>query len=266
MTPRPGLPVAVLIAAAALLAPDARAGIRPYIWTWDTQTVAQGDIELEGWLWARGHIEPVKDDQGNVVQDSILASYWTWFSPVIGITNQLELAVPFQLVGNSGNFSLESFEVDARYRLFSRNDDHKLQPLVRVAYHQAIRSATTYSRAEVNAVLSWGALSEFHATADLGARVFLPFLTTSPTVLARVQFTYAAGASYPFTEWFHAGAEVFGEMDVLNGPKISDFPHHFVGLNASFTFAKGWLTVGVLKGLTATSPNFMPRLIWAVAI
>ncbi|HYV48065.1 MAG TPA: hypothetical protein VFA20_24565, partial [Myxococcaceae bacterium] len=116
MAPRRGPLVAALIAA-ALFAPDARAGIRPYIWTWDTQTVAQGDIEIEGWLWARGHIEPVRNEQGNVVQDSLLTNYWTWFGPVIGVTNQLELALPFQMVGSSGNFSLESFEVDARYRL-----------------------------------------------------------------------------------------------------------------------------------------------------
>jgi hypothetical protein len=156
--------------------------------------------------------------------------------------------------------------VDARYRFFSRNDDRPLQPLVRACFHQAIRSGGMYSRAEVNAVLSWGALSEFHATADVGARIFLPFLATTQPVPVRVQLTYAAGAAYPFTEWFHAGVEVFGEMDVANGPAVSDLPHHFAGVNTSFTFAKGWLTVGVLKGLTATSPTFMPRLIWAVAL
>jgi hypothetical protein len=265
MALRPG-PLAAAFATAALLAGDARAGIRPYLWTWDTQTIPQGDIELEGWLWVRGHIDAVKDGAGTVLQAPLPATYWTWFSPVIGVTNQLELAFPFQMAGNGAGFNLESFEVDARYRFFSRNDRGPLQPLLRVAFHQAIRSAAMYSRAEVNAVLSWGALSEFHATADVGARVFLPFLWTTQPVPVRVQLTYAAGASYPFTEYFRAGVEVFGELDVANGPAVSDLPHHFAGLNASFTFARGWITVGMLKGLTATSPNFMPRLIWAVAL
>lgn len=267
MAPRRSPPVAALIAAAVLLAPDARAGLRPYIWTWDTQTVAQGDIELESWLWVRGAIAPGKDESGNVTSQAAPANYWIWWGPVIGATSQLELAFPFQVLGNANTFYLESFEVDARYRFFSRNDDGKLQPLVRAAFHQAIKPAAA-SRLDADAVLSWGTLSELHATVDLGTKVFLPGLAFESTVdpAPRVQLTYAAGASYPFTEWFHAGVEVFGELDVLNGPTPSDLPHHFVGVNASFTFAKGWLTVGMLKGLTATTPNFMPRLIWAVAL
>jgi len=263
MALRPGPPVAALLAAAALLAPDARAGIRPYIWTWDTQTVAQGDIELEQWLWVRGHI--AAGETGNPPSGERSAAYWIWWGPVIGATSQLELAFPFQVLGAPGAFVLESFEVDARYRFFSRNDDGKLQPLLRAAFHQSISGGD--ARLDVNAVLSWGTLSELHATVDLGVKVTLPFLTFHTTVPPpQVQLTYAAGASYPITEQFHAGVEVFGELPGPNVPTPSDLPHHFVGVNASWTFAKGWLTVGMLKGLTATSPNFMPRLIWAVAI
>ncbi|HYV49130.1 MAG TPA: hypothetical protein VFA20_29925, partial [Myxococcaceae bacterium] len=96
-----------------------------------------------------------------------------------------------------------------------------------------------------------------------------PFLTFEQNGPAeRVQLTYAAGASYPITESFHAGVEVFGEIDMVKADPTmsSDLPHHFVGVNASWTFARGWLTAGTLIGLTHTTPNFMPRLIWAVAI
>lgn len=263
MAPRRSPAVAALVAAAVLLAPDARAGIRPYIWTWDTQTVAQGDIELEQWLWVRGHIA---EGTGTPPSEERDAAYWIWWGPVIGATSQLELAFPFQVLGNSSFFALESFEVDARYRLFSRNDEGKLQPLLRAAFHQSI-SSTDGPRLDVNAVLSWGSLNEFHATVDLGTRISLPFLTFRTNAPApQVQLTYAAGASYPITEWFHAGVEVFGELPGPNVPTPSDLPHHFVGVNASWTFAKGWLTAGTLIGLTHTTPNFMPRLIWAVAL
>jgi hypothetical protein len=263
---RSGL-LAALLAVAALHASDARAGIRPYIWTWDTQTVAQGDVELEQWLWVRGKIDPVRFDPATTVP-SRDSAYWLWFGPVIGATQHLELAFPFQTVGNAGGFFLESFEVDARYRFFSRNDDGKLQPMVRAAFHQAIRSAAVYSRVEADAVLSYGSPSEFQAAANVGTRVSLPFLSWS-SAPPRVQVTYAAGASYPFTDWFRAGAEVFGELDVANYPPDTDLPHHFVGVNASWKFGRIWLTAGTLVGLTPlfpSTPQFMPRLIWAVAL
>jgi hypothetical protein len=241
-----------------MAAADARAGIRPYIWTWDTQIVPQGDVELEQWLWVRGKPKDVP---------TAVADYWLWWGPVLGLTEHLEIAVPFQTVARSTpqTFWFDSVEVDARYRIFSRNDDGKLQPLVRAAFHQSVRSPGMYSRLDANAVLSYGALSELHATADLGARVSLPFLSVS-SAAPRVQLTYAGGVSYPFTPELHAGVEVFGEIDVANPPVPTDVAHHFVG--ASFGYQKGrvWLTAGMLVGLTTLTPQFMPRLIWAVAL
>ncbi|HZN92120.1 MAG TPA: hypothetical protein VFB81_05425 [Myxococcales bacterium] len=265
MAPCRSGPLAALLAiAAALHAPDARAGIRPYIWTWDTQIVPQGDVELEQWLWVRGKMPAVPN---------ALPAYWIWWGPVLGVTEHLEIATPFQTVGTSDAFSLESFEVDARYRIFSRNDDGKLQPLVRAAFHQAIRSPGFYSRLDVNAVLSYGSLSELHATVDLGARVFLPFLNANPAP-AYAQLTYGAGVSYPFTEELHAGLEVFGELDA-GTPPPSPLPHHFVGFNAGYKKGRIWVTAGMLVGLSTIfpsapyfmkTPQFMPRLIWAVAL
>src|SRR5262249_22645623 len=114
------LPALLLLTASA----ESRAGIRPFIWTWDAQTVPQGDVELEQWIWARGRMPAVPDTP---------AAYWLWWGPVLGLSDNLELAVPFQVVANASTTSLESIEVDARYRLFPRNDDGPLQPLIRAA-------------------------------------------------------------------------------------------------------------------------------------
>ncbi|HEY8206662.1 MAG TPA: hypothetical protein VIG99_04215 [Myxococcaceae bacterium] len=262
MAPRPGPGplVAALAVAVALHAGEARAGIRPFLWTWDTQTVPQGDVELEQWLWVRG--KPAIPGYS--------AAYWIWWGPVLGVTDRLEVALPFQTVGTSGAFFLESFEVDARYRIFPRNDDGKLQPLIRAAFHQAIRSPDLYSRVDVNAVLSYGALSELHATVDLGVKVLIPFLNSSSTP-AHVQLTYAAGVSYPFTEELHGGLEVFGEVAPGTPPPslAVPLPHHFVGGSVGFQRGRIWVTAGLLVGLTALepkTPQFMPRLIWAVAL
>lgn len=272
MAPRPGSLVAALATVATLLAGDARAGIRPFIWTWDTQTVPQGDVELEQWLWVRGKPDPD-------VLPGYKAAYWIWWGPVMGVTDHLEVATPFQAFANANAFWLESFEVDARYRIFSRNDDGKLQPLIRAAFHQAIRSPDLFSRVDVNAVLSYGSLSELHATVDLGARVLIPFLNSNDTP-ASVQLTYAAGISYPFTQELHAGLEVFGELLPPGTPPVTPpatpsstaavpLPHHFVGASAGFQRGRIWVTAGMLVGLTPWFPNtpqFMPRLIWAVAL
>jgi len=254
-----GRTLAALVAlAAAVHSADARAGIRPHIWTWDTNIVPQGDVELEQWLWVRGKIP----GRG--------AAYWTWWGPVFGATDHLEVAVPFQTVGTTSSFFLESFEVDARYRIFSRNDDGKLQPLVRAAFHQAIWSPDKYSRLDADAVLSYGLRDELRVTVDLGAKVFLPFLAPPdpPPDPVRVQVTYAAGVSYPVLEWLRAGVEVFGEIDVAYKPPppAPQLPHHFVGASLGYQKGKVWITAGMLVGLTADSPQFMPRLIWAVAL
>jgi hypothetical protein len=251
----------LLALAAALATADARAGIRPYIWTWDTQIVPQGDVELEQWLWVRGKAP---------ANPSAVADYWLWWGPVFGLTEHLEVAVPFQTLARSSpqSFWIESLEVDARYRIFSRNDDGKFQPLIRAAFHQAVRSPGLYSRVDANAVLSYGSLSELHATADLGTRIFLPFLSAS-TAAPRVQLTYAAGVSYPLTEELHGAVEVFGEVDVANPPSTTDLAHHFVGASVGYQKGRVWLTAGMLVGLTPlfpTTPQVMPRLIWAVAL
>jgi len=254
---RSGL-LALLLAIAALHAPDARAGIRPYIWTWDTQIVPQGDVELEQWLWVRGRMP---------AYPGATAAYWIWWGPVLGVTDHLEVATPFQTVATTSAFFLESFELDARYRIFSRNDDGKLQPLIRAAFHQAIHTASLSSRLDVNAVLSYGSLSELHATVDLGAKFFLPFLNPNLNPPPpHVELTYAAGISYPFTPELHAGLEVFGELDPWTDPDSTQLPHHFVGFNAGYQKGRIWVTAGMLVGLTRRTPQFMPRLIWAVAL
>jgi hypothetical protein len=244
---------AALALAALVQAGPAGAGIRPFIWTWDTQILAQGDVELEQWLWARTRAPAAPDVPSN---------YWIWWGPVFGLTQHLELAVPFQVQATHRSTWLESFEADLRYRIFSRNDDGKFQPLVRAAFHQVIHAPGTRSRLELNLVGSYGGPDELRATLDLGARISI----SDP---AQVVGTYAAGVSYPVREDLRISAEVFGEIEAAAGPTPSDLPHHFVGASVSYVRGRMWITAGSMVGLTPlfpTTPHFMPRLIWAVAL
>jgi hypothetical protein len=142
--------------------------------------------------------------------------------------------------------------------------------LVRVAWHQVAQPVGP-PRVDLNLVCSYGSPQELHFTLDLGARFGLPMTSGTPQVYkAPLVATYAAGVSYPFFEGeLRVSAELFGEIGVNNPPAANVPQHHFVGFDVSWTKGRLWLTAGTLIGLTPlfpSTPAFMPRLIWAVAL
>lgn len=234
----------------------AKAGPRPFIWTFDTAIVPKGDVELEQWLWARSRSPDAPERP---------TAYWLWWAPVLGMSQHLELAIPFQVRATRGVTELDSFEADFRYRLFPRGDERPFQPLVRAVWHQSIRGASP-SRVDVNLVGSYQWESGLHVALDLGTQVGIPALRGGDAPV-RILGTYSAGASYPLiAEELRVSVESFGEF----GLKALDHdPRLFVGPSVSWTFGRMWLTAGTLVGLTFVSsdtPRFMPRLIWAVAL
>jgi hypothetical protein len=67
-------------------------------------------------------------------------------------------------------------------------------------------------------------------------------------------------------EELRGSLEAFGELP-LQG--IPGGQHHFVGADLAWTFGRSWVTLGLMVGLTPLfpeTPQFMPRLIWAVAL
>jgi hypothetical protein len=233
----------------------AQAGRRPFIWAYDTEIVPKGDVELEQWLWVRSRAPALPQP----------SSYWVWWGPVFGLSQHLELALPFQVRATQSVTELESFEADLRYRLFARGDDSAFQPLVRVAWHQAIQTANP-SRVDVNLVGSYQLAEGLRAVIDLGSQVGIPALrgTEAPV---RVLGTYSAGLAYAvIPDELQLSLESLGEFAVRG---LDQDPHIFVGPNVAWTFGRSWITVGTLVGLTPLSrqtPHFMPRLIWAVAL
>ncbi|WP_223758520.1 hypothetical protein [Myxococcus sp. RHSTA-1-4] len=237
-------------------AAPAQAGRRPFIWTFDTDIVPKGDVELEQWLWVRSRA-PGAPDRPSV--------YWIWWGPVLGLSQHLELALPFQVRANRTVTQLESFEADFRYRLFPRGDDRAFQPLVRAVWHQAINTAGP-NRVDLDLVGSYQWESGFRAVVDLGVQVGVPALRGDEGP-ARILGTYSVGVSHPVIEdELRLSLESFGEFDLKD---VGQDPHLFVGPSVAWTFGRTWVTAGTLFGLTAVSsetPRFMPRLIWAVAL
>ncbi len=243
------------VLALGLVAAPAEAGRRPFIWVYDTEIVPQGDVELEQWLWVRGRSPGTAEP----------SRYWVWWGPVFGLTQRLELALPFQVQGSRESTRLDSFDADLRLRLFPRGDDRPWQALLRVAWHQSIHGARP-TRVDVNLAQSYELENGLRFALDLGAQTGVPALRgdAGPVQLLA---TYAAGASLPLGEGeVRASLEAFGELPVSG---LGAAQHHFVGADVAWTFGRSWVTLGVLVGLTPwfpETPRFMPRLIWAVAL
>jgi hypothetical protein len=237
-------------------ASPAQAGRRPFTWTYDTDIVPKGDVELEQWLWVRSRA-PAFPQQPS--------AYWVWWGPVFGLSQRLELALPFQVRSTRGATALESFEADLRYRLFPRGDDRPFQGLVRLAWHQAIHTANP-SRVDLHLVGSYQFAGGLRAVIDLGSQVGIPALRGDEGPV-RVLGRYAAGVAYPLIpDELQVSLESLGEFPVHG---LEQDPRIFIGPNVAWTFGRTWVTVGTLVGLTALSPEtprFMPRLIWAVTL
>jgi hypothetical protein len=243
--------------AVAVLPASAEAGRRPFIWVYDTEIVPKGDVELEQWLWVKSRAPGVPGGTSR---------YWLWWGPVFGLTQQLELALPFQVLASRERTQLESFEADLRLRLNPRGHESPWQPLLRVAYHQAIHTSLP-SRLDANLVQSYQLENGLRLALDLGAQVGVPAFRGNEGPV-RLLGTYAAGASFPVLGEgeLRASLEAFGELP-LQG--ISGTQHHFVGADLAWTFGRSWVTLGLLVGLTPLfpeTPQFMPRLIWAVVL
>lgn len=239
-----------------LLGTSAEAGRRPFIWTWDTEIVPQGDLELEQWFWARSRTDATPNR---------LATNWLWWGPVYGVNDYVELAVPFQVIATRDVTQLESFEADFRIRLLPRGEEASVTPLVRLAYHHGIPGNVS-SRFDGNFVLRFET-EELHATVDLGSQLSLPALRGSDTP-ASMLLTWSAGIAVPVNEGqYSIAVETFGEIPTLAraGAPI----HGFVGPSIGITKGRVWATLGLLLGLTPVfpdTPQFMPRFIWAVAL
>lgn len=245
---------AAAILLAALVPGRAEAGRRPYIWVFDTETMARGDLELEQWLWARTRAP---------LEEGRRTAYWVWWAPVYGLTDWLEIAAPFQILALRGSPALlHSFEADLRFRLTPRDQEGGTSALVRVAYHQSIVARP--SRLDANLVVSHELDSRLRFTADVGFQLALPFLDASPAP-PELMPTVALGAALPLSDEVRLSAEYFGELPLAN---LSE-QHHFLGASVAYSFGRVWVTAGVLVGLTPlfpATPHFMPRLIWAVAL
>jgi hypothetical protein len=249
----------LLLGVVLLLPLQASAGRRPFTWAYDTELVPEGGLELEQWLWARSR---------SPAFPSRSTRYWIWWGAVFGLTDHLELNLPFQIVSWAGpdgqETQLESFEADLRYRLQDLGEGDPLQTVFRLAYHQPTGSPEP-PRVDANVINSYDFEDGVHLVLDVGARVGLqPFTLRGgdPSFM----LTYDLGVSYPVSQELTVAVENFAEIPVSN---LAGDTHQFIGPSIEWTRGRTWVTFGVLVGLTPIfdqTPHVMPRLLWAVAL
>ncbi len=256
----------LLVFAAILLSSnDVFAGRRAFMWTWDTEAVNKGDVEIEQWLWAKTR----------VLQPNPGAAAWLWFSPIYGLHDNVEIAFPFEIVTNPSapqQTRMSNFTAEARIRAYDPNDEKRLvRNLIRVFYQQNFshpenRDFLPFTPwAGGNFVTSIGDIRGSHGTLDVGAYGVL----SSRYIMVRQ--TVGLGYTQRLSDEWRISAEYFHELQfgnapVIMGPNGQPEHHFFLGPAVAFTRGRIWATLGTLIGLTPDTPRFMPRFLFAIAI
>ncbi len=227
------------------------AGRRAFIWTWDTENLKQGDVEIEQWLWWVGH--------------KTNPSGWIWFSPIFGITDRIEIAFPWEIQSNNLGTKLTNFTAESRIRIGDLEDTNFFHHSIRLYYQQNMIHPYNRTRYNVpwfgtNYIMSFGNVSKAHTTIDLG--IYSDLENNAQRALT-IQ-TLGAGYTTPIHKNMRVGLEYFHEIGLSSSYK--NFKHYFLGPNFSYSKGNVWITLGALKGLSSDTPNFMQRLILSIAL
>src|SRR5712692_7789524 len=117
---------AASIVGCSLIPTPAIAGRRPFLLAYDSEIIPEGDVELEQWLWSESKIP---------ARPRVPARYWVYWSPVIALSNHLELYLPVQWVATSTSANLETLSAELRYRIFPREHEEAFR-------HSSMRPST----------------------------------------------------------------------------------------------------------------------------
>jgi len=227
----------------------AHAGRSHFGWLYDTEVLPERGVELEQWL----------SDEHRQGPEHLYTTA-IWWAPVVGITDQLEVALPIEWEWTASDTmgsrtSLVRFGGELRWRLVTSDpvDAPALVPMIRVAVKRPIREKES-AQIEGDVVLSYDC-SGLYAVADLGAY----------TVWHRGEDVYAThsgvGVSYAITDEVHLGAEAYAELGVSGESPDEDWA--VAGPSLAWTHGRFWLTASFDIGLYQISSA--PRIKWAVA-
>lgn len=231
-----------VIAAAVLLAPGAAlAGRTPYGWLFGTEVMPERGAEIQTWITEENHKDP--DAHENV---------WG-IQALIGVTDQLELAFPLEIVWTDSdttnpNTAWKRYGVEARYRFVSGDpvDAPPFAPLARLAVKRDVTVRNT-TIVEANLVASTVTpTGSVMALVDLG--IVGAISPDDQTFEARP----GAGVSFKIVGDLRLGAEVFAHLSFDD----ADARWVAAGPNLAWSHGRSWVSAAFGIGLyqIATAP------------
>lgn len=229
----------------------AHAGRSHFGWLYDTETVPERGVELEQWITDQRRQGPLHEDETTI--------FW---APVVGITDQLELAVPIEWQWTAGDAPERprtfpaNYGAELRWRLVTSDpvDAPALVPLIRVAIDKPLVEMSPAVELQADAVVSYSC-GRVHAAVNLGV---YGDVHRGPDVWATRS---GAAASIEVTDELRLGAETYGEYGLSTGSSDDDWA--IVAPDLSWTHGRFWLTASY--GIGVYQISSAPRIKWAVA-
>ncbi len=238
----------IVVLALCAVAGSAEAGRSQYAWLYGAEVLPEKSVEVQQWVYERNGLVDGK------VHDTAL-----WWGVLVGVTDQLELVIPVELLyrrldGMGSDFTVEKYGVEARYR-FTKLDPEKpdgLWPLLRLAVKRDVNIRNT-TIAETDLVLGYQ-VGRFHGQVDLGAIAKINTDTTE------IELHPGAGISIEVKKDLRFGIEGITIVNLDRDLKKRDWAA--VGPNMAWTSGRFWLSASFLIGLHQV--NTAPRFIWGV--
>lgn len=238
-----------LFAAVIATPGTAVAGRTFYGWLQGTEVMPERGAEIQTFV----------DDQNfKSHEDNASETHW-WVSPFIGITDQLEIGLPVEMLWirsdvMQGRTNLDNFGAELRYRLVTQDpvDRPDFAPLVRAAVKRLVSGSRDVWQPELDFVGSYET-GEIHVLADIGI-----FGQVGPGS-QNFELHPGAGISVHIVDDLRVGAEVFAEVPF----EETDKTWVIAGPNLAWSHGRTWISASY--GIGIYHIRDAPRLNWGIA-
>lgn len=246
----------LVLLALALAAGTAHAGRTFYGWLYGTEVMPERGAELATWISEENRLH----DEGELRE-----TRW-WVGPLIGINDQLELALPFEVAWNQQRVTdpmtmmpstvthngIDRYGVELRYRFVTQDpvDAPPFVPLLRVAVNRLVLERDVVNP-QADFVVSYQ-VGRFQALADLGAYAELDRHDQ------HFEVRPGAGVSIEAFEDLRFGAEIHAELTLDEGGSWA-----VAGPNLAWSHGRTWLSA--TYGIGFYGIRDAPRVQWGIA-
>jgi hypothetical protein len=238
----------VLAVAAVILVPGtARAGRSYFGWLYGTEVLPERGVELQSWILEEDNQQPNHSKESDL-----------WWGPLIGVTDQLELALPVEMGwqvadGQAPSFTLQRYGVEARYRFVTQDpvDAPDFVPLVRVAVKRDV--------VERDALRVEGDLVASYQSGRVFALVDAGYIGQFRSGETHQEIRPGAGVSVQVVGDLRLGVEAYAELGLDSNEGES---WAVVGPDLAWTHGRFWLSAAY--GIGVYQIKAAPRMMWGV--